>query len=177
VIQNIEELRLELYIEVLRNSFDVIVLKQGEIQVRGPRPVHGVAAGSANSERPWIRVPEVVVRKQNWFPRRLGQGVGEAVPEIQLGRMSAALTEITVGLASNARLGFVNRLDDKLCLPEEIVKPSARNRISAPIDNDRCFDVADRGNAAPGRVGNRVRTGPSFRFIAKVGFEPTTSGL
>jgi hypothetical protein len=81
-------------------------------------------------------VPEVVALKQNWFARRLGQGVGEAVSEIQPGRMSAALTEITVGLARNPRLGFVNRLDDEPCLPEEIVKPSARYRISAPINND-----------------------------------------
>ena len=47
MIQNIEELRPELYIEVLRNPFDVIVLKQREIQVRGPRPDQNIAAGIA----------------------------------------------------------------------------------------------------------------------------------
>ena len=28
-----------------------------------------------------IRTPEVVAIKQNWFARRVGQGIGEAAPE------------------------------------------------------------------------------------------------
>src|ERR1700730_6699568 len=47
MIQNIEELRPELYIEVLRHPFDVIVLKQREIQVRGPRPDQSITSGIA----------------------------------------------------------------------------------------------------------------------------------
>ena len=38
----------------------------------------------------------------------LGQGISEAIAEIQTRRMTAALAEIAVGFAGNPRLGFVS---------------------------------------------------------------------
>src|SRR5712691_694369 len=48
MIQNIKEFRPELYVEVLRNLLNRVVLKHGEIQVRRPRPRQEVATGSAS---------------------------------------------------------------------------------------------------------------------------------
>ncbi len=43
------------------------------------------------------------------FASRLGQGIGEAIPEIQTCRMSAPIAEVTVGFAGNPRPGPGNR--------------------------------------------------------------------
>jgi|ERR1700675_1486537 hypothetical protein len=52
---------------------------------------------------PLLRIIQNIARK----PRiRLGQGIGEAVPEIQTRRMTAALAEIAVGFAGNPGLGL-----------------------------------------------------------------------
>lgn len=82
------------------------------------------------------------------FASRLGQGISEAIPEIQTRRMTAALAEIAVCFAGNPRLGLGNRLNDELCLSEEIVKPPAGYRISASVDDRGCLDVIDGRNAA-----------------------------
>src|SRR6266849_4019023 len=47
MIENVKEFRPELYGEVLRNLLDRLVLKNGEIQVRRPRPSQEIAARSA----------------------------------------------------------------------------------------------------------------------------------
>jgi hypothetical protein len=90
--------------------------------------------------------------------RPFGQGVGEAIPEIQTRRMPAALAEIAVGFAGNSCLGLGNRLDNELCLSEEIVKPSARDGIPAFIDHNCCLDVIDGRNAAAACTGNGLST-------------------
>src|SRR5207302_353565 len=48
VIQDIEELRPELYIEALRNSPDVVVLEYGKVQIRQARSHQRIAAGIAS---------------------------------------------------------------------------------------------------------------------------------
>ena len=100
---------------------------------------------------------EIIPLKQDRFASHLGQGIGETVPKVQTRRVPAALPEITVGFPSNSRLSFRNRFGYELSLPEKIVKPPARDRISAPIDDHRCLDVTDGRNAAVGRTGNRLR--------------------
>jgi hypothetical protein len=72
--------------------------------------------------------------------------------------MSAALAEFAVGFAGDPRLGLSNRLNDQLCLSKEIVKPSARNGISASIDDNWRLDVIDGRNAAAACTGNGLST-------------------
>ena len=95
---------------------------------------------------------EIIPLKQDRFTSHLGQGVGEAIPKVQTGRVPAALSEITVGFSSNPRLSFGHRFGYELSLPTKIVKPPARDRISAPINHNGCFDVIDGRNAAAVRV-------------------------
>ena len=95
---------------------------------------------------------EIIPLKQDRFTSHLGQGVGEAIPKVQTGRVPAALSEITVGFSSNPRLSFGHRFGYELSLPTKIVKPPARDRISAPINHNGCFDVIDGRNAAAARV-------------------------
>jgi len=82
-------------------------------------------------------VCEIIALEQYLFACRLRQGIGEAIPEIQTRGMPTALAEIAVGFAGNPRLLLSNWVNDKLCLPKEIVKPSARNGISASINVSR----------------------------------------
>ena len=95
---------------------------------------------------------EIIPLKQDRFTSHLGQGVGEAIPKVQTGRVPAALSEITVGFSSNPRLSFGHRFGYELSLPTKIVKPPARDRISAPITHNGCFDVIDGRTAAAVRV-------------------------
>jgi Transposase len=117
--------------------------------------VHKVVSRENGRE---IRVCEIIALEQYRFASHLSQGIGEAIPEIQTRRMSAPLAEIAVGFAGNPRLGLSNRLNDELCLSEEIVKPSARNGISASIDDNCGLDVIDGRNAAAAHTGNGLRT-------------------
>jgi hypothetical protein len=68
--------------------------------------------------------------------------------------VSATFAEIAVGFARKPRLEFSNWFDDQLGLPEEIVKPAARNGISAPVDNYCGFHVIDRRNATAAGLSN-----------------------
>ena len=45
---------------------------------------------------------KIIALEQNRFASRLGQGISEAVPEIQLRRVSASLAEITIGFVHSA---------------------------------------------------------------------------
>jgi hypothetical protein len=57
---------------------------------------------------------------------RLGQGISEAIAEIQTRRMPAALAENAVCFAGNPRLLLSNRFKDKLC-PQ---KKSSNRRLA-----------------------------------------------
>jgi hypothetical protein len=68
-----------------------------------------------------IRLPEIISLEQQRFTRFPGERVGEAVPEIQPGRMPA-LTEIEIGLASDLRLVKSNGRDLYSRTPDKSVK-------------------------------------------------------
>jgi len=68
--------------------------------------------------------------------------------------MTAALAEIAINFAGNSRLFLGNRLRDKLCLAEEIVKPPARHGVPASIDHDCCPYVIHGRNVAAARAGD-----------------------
>ena len=72
-----------------------------------------------------------------------GESVSEAISEVQPCWMAASSSEIAVGLAGDMCMSFRDGLDNHTRLSQEIIKPSARNGITADVD-DRCgFDVID----------------------------------
>jgi len=101
MIQNVEELGSELYVEALRNPPDPVVLEKREIQVRQGWPDQGISAGIAGQieacrERKTLLSPHLlavcVVESQIW--RRgeceaLGLYIIEA-PGVDRGRASGA---------------------------------------------------------------------------------------
>jgi hypothetical protein len=116
-----------------------------------------------------VSAVEIVAFKEDWFRDLFGQGIGKAIPEIQARRMAAALAEIAISFASNARLRFSDRLHDEFRHAEEIVESPARNGIPAAVDDHGGFDVIDSRNAASLRGGNGIGKGPRFRFVAENG--------
>ena len=57
---------------------------------------------------------KVVAFIEHGFAFVAGQGVGEAVTKVQVGRMAAAFAVVAVSLAGNPCLGNSDRLDDDL---------------------------------------------------------------
>ncbi len=60
--------------------------------------------------RPQIRVNKIVAFVEQGFALVAGQGVAEAVAEVEVGGVAAAFAEVAVGLAGDARLRFSHRL-------------------------------------------------------------------
>ena len=54
--------------------------------------------------------------------------------------MATAFAEIAVGLSRNSSLGFGYRLNDDLRLSDEIVEAAAGDRITARVNDERCFN-------------------------------------
>jgi hypothetical protein len=61
-------------------------------------------------------VCEIVAVKQQRFTCELGERMGKAIAETQLGRMAAAFAEIAVGVPCGSSLGFGYGLNDDLRL-------------------------------------------------------------
>ena len=63
--------------------------------------------------------------------------------------MSAAFAEIAIGIPGEPCLNFGDRFDEDFCLFEEVIKATARDRITATIDDDRGFkqNLLPRGGA------------------------------
>jgi hypothetical protein len=91
-----------------------------------------------------VRVGEVITFEEQRFTHDLGECVGEAIPEVQLRRMSTAFAKITVGITRNARLSFRYRFYNHIGLSHEVIEAATCHRISAPIDDDRGFDEIGR---------------------------------
>src|SRR6266571_7831637 len=72
VVQDIEELRPELYIEALRNPPDVVVLKYGKVEIRQARPHQSVAADIASK----VVATQIPRRECGPDTRRRGVAVG-----------------------------------------------------------------------------------------------------
>ena len=54
--------------------------------------------------------------------------------------MATAFAEIAVGLSRNSSLGFGYRLNGDLRLSDEIVEAAAGDRITARVNDERCFN-------------------------------------
>ena len=68
------------------------------------------------------------------FSRRYRKCIRETVAEIQLGRMPAALAEITICFTRKSHLSF----------PEEVVETPAGDRLPTPVNDDRGFQKVRR---------------------------------
>src|SRR5580704_11249287 len=75
---------------------------------------------------PYVRMHKVVALVEHGFALVAGEGVAEAVAEVQLGRVAAALAVVAIGVARDAGLidgdGFnlyAESLDDLIDFPAE----------------------------------------------------------
>ena len=114
---------------------------------------------------------EVGALEEERFGGRLGEGVGEAIAEVQGGGVAATFAKIAVGFASDACLGFGDRLNEEFGGADEVVEAAAGDRVAATVNYGGGFDVVDGGDA-PGLgggdgLGKRVR----FGLIAEDGDE------
>jgi hypothetical protein len=62
----------------------------------------------------------------------LGQGVGEAIAEIELRGMTTAPIEVSIGLAGNERLAFIHDAG----LGQKLIEAADEHRIAAAIGDD-----------------------------------------
>src|ERR1700739_1604294 len=107
---------------------------------------------------------EVVSLEQQRFTLCLGQGVRETVSEVQLCRVATSFAKIVISLTRNSHLRFGDGLDDRFRLLDQVIESTARDRIPASIDDDRCFDVIYRRDTSMGGCLNRMRKRGRLRF-------------
>src|SRR5215469_12696742 len=114
-----------------------------------------------------IGLREIVSLEQERLAGRLSQRVGEAVAEVQPGRMAAAAAEITIGGARDLCVLGGHHFDPYRGLGDDLVKAAAGDRVARSIDDDRGFQVIRRGEALclPARRQRLGKTG-SIRFGA-----------
>jgi hypothetical protein len=90
------------------------------------RPALGLSAGGGGQCGGDVGVAEVVSLEQQCFSGGPGQGVREAVPEVQAGLVAAAPAEITVGVAGDAGLVVVT---GSMC-SSAVCTSSSRRRLA-----------------------------------------------
>jgi hypothetical protein len=84
--------------------------------------------------------------------------------------MATSLAEVAVSLARNAGLSFSNWLDRHLSFSEQVIEASARDRVTAAIDDGCRFDIIDSGNVPMGGFLDCLRKirAPQFRSIVMI---------
>ena len=82
------------------------------------------------------RVGKVLALVEQWLPSLHRQRIGEAIAEIQLGRMAAVFAEIAIGLTGDARLlGGYRVLDRSLGADAtQFVPPATRHAAVRAVD-------------------------------------------
>ncbi len=111
-----------------------------------------VPSASPQTCRAHIRVPKVAADEEEGLSDRLRQGIGEAIAEVELGRVAAPLAEVAVCVPANARLLGGDRLDTDPRDSDQFVEASARDGIPARVDDDRCLEEGPRGDASHVRL-------------------------
>src|ERR1700688_516511 len=109
---------------------------------------------ASGQHRRYIRCREVIALEEERLAGELGEGIGEAIAEVEPCRMAAAAAEVAVGLARDARLALAHRLDGECRHAEELVETAAGDGIAAAVYDDGGLDEIDRRDAAAGRVFN-----------------------
>jgi hypothetical protein len=85
--------------------------------------------------------------------------------------MSATFAEIAIGLPGEPCLNLCDRFDEDLGLFKEVIKATARDRITAAIDDDCGFDKIYCREAALGSALDCACANCGLRFVAKNGHE------
>ncbi len=87
-----------------------------------------------------VGMDEILPDKEQRLIEIPGQGVGEAVAEVELGGVAISLAKATIRLASNRRLASRQRFDDDAQLAQEFIKVHGVTRIWKPIGDDGRFE-------------------------------------
>jgi hypothetical protein len=95
-----------------------------------------------------IRMGKITSFEQQRFAKRFGKRIRKTIAEIQLCRMPASSSKVSVGISCNICLGVRDRLDDKVCFSDEIIKPPSSYGIAAYVDDDSNFDKINGTYAA-----------------------------
>ena len=86
-----------------------------------------------------VGVCEMVAFEQQRFSCELGERIGKAIAEIQLGRMATGFAEIAIGVPCNSSLRFGHGLNADLRLFDQVVEAPAGDGITARVYDDRGF--------------------------------------
>ncbi len=114
---------------------------------------------------------EVITLEKQRFTGSFGKRVSKAVAEIQFGGMSAALTEIAIGLARNPRLSFGDRFNSDARFFDKTVEAAAGDRISASVDHQRGFNEVGSGRGVGSDFSRSRGHNPSLR-VRREGLRP-----
>ena len=112
---------------------------------------------------------EIVAFEEQRFTGRPCERVGKTIAEIQFGGMSAAFSEVAIGLARNPRLNLSHWLDDDLCLPDKIVKTPASDGVATPVNYEGGFYEVGRREATVDVPFNRDCADIGVGFVTKNG--------
>lgn len=110
-----------------------------------------------------IGLTEVLTFEEERFPVGLGQRITEAVPKIESSAV-AALSEQDKGLPGELGLFWCHGFDLNPELFEKRVQHRTTDLVAVPIDVNRGFQVARRGNSDNTRCLDLSREASRFRF-------------
>src|SRR5579863_2000579 len=96
--------------------------------------------------RPKVRMPKVVAFVENRLALVAGQRIAEAVPEVQIGRVSASAPVVAIGLASNLCLFYRDGLYLNVEPFDNLIHFPAQRRRSPAVHYDGHFEISDRRN-------------------------------
>ena len=108
---------------------------------------------------------EIRALEQQGLTALYRQGVGHAVAEIQLGRVTAALAEVDKGLTGDPRL--ILREGDDLDVQHsyELVEIAESHRTALTVDHHARFKIGRRRHSHPIRISHPV----GERFVSRLG--------
>jgi hypothetical protein len=84
---------------------------------------------------------EIVALEQERLAARAGEPIGEAIAEVEPGRMAAPLAEIAIGCVGDLGLLGGDRFDDDSGLGNGFVEAPAGDRAPRAIDDDGGFEI------------------------------------
>jgi len=95
---------------------------------------------------------EVIALVKDGFALVSGQGVAEAVAEVEFGGVAAALAEVAEGLSGDLGLRLRHGFDDDSRILDHLIQLGAHDRVAAAIEHNRCLQIRCRRHAQT--VGN-----------------------
>jgi hypothetical protein len=116
-----------------------------------------------------IGVPEVIALEEQGLAYRLGQGVREAIAEVQARGMARALAKVAVCRSSQSGLLDRYRFDDGTRDVEQVIDPAAGHRVACSIDDGSDLDIGCRRDADGSRRLDGDRETLGVVLIAKDG--------